>query len=110
MVKYKNLSLTSRGLKCKLNIAFYLMSVLPLLVCIYLVSNYILPQMGLRLDITVSILISVFIALAGFYVIKEVFDRIASVSAEAKLIVAGDISRKVEIGYRDEIGELGEAL
>ncbi len=110
MVKYKNLSLTSRGLKYKLNIAFYLMSVLPLLVCIYLVSHYILPQMGFKLDITVSILISTFIALAGFYVIKEVFDRIASVSAEAKLIVAGDISRKVEIGYRDEIGDLGEAL
>jgi diguanylate cyclase (GGDEF)-like protein len=110
MVKYKNLSLTSRGLKYKLNIAFYLMSVLPLLVCIYLVSHYILPQMGFKLDITVSILISIFIALAGFYVIKEVFDRIASVSAEAKLIVAGDISRKVNIGYRDEIGDLGEAL
>jgi len=110
MTKQKNLSLTSRGLKYKLNIAFYLMSVLPLLVCIYLVSNYILPHIGLKLDIAVSILISVFIALAGFCVIKEVFDRIVSVSTEAKLIIAGDISRKVEIGYKDEIGELGEAL
>jgi len=110
MTKQKNLSLTSRGLKYKLNIAFYLMSVLPLLVCIYLVSNYVLPYVGLKLDIAVSILISVFIALAGFYVIKEVFDRIVSVSTEAKLIVAGDISRKVEIDYKDEIGDLGEAL
>lgn len=110
MTKQKNLSLTSRGLKYKLNIAFYLMSVLPLLVCIYLVSNYVLPHVGLKLDIAVSILISVFIALAGFYLIKEVFDRIVSVSTEAKLIVAGDISRKVEIDYKDEIGDLGEAL
>ena len=110
MTKQKNLSLTSRGLKCKLNVAFYLMSVLPLLVCIYLVSNYILPRAGFQLDISIAILISVFVALAGFYVIKEVFDRIASVSTEAKLIVAGDISRKVEVGYKDEIGDLGEAL
>ena len=110
MKKQKNISLTSRGLKYKLNIAFYLMSVLPLLVCIYLVSNYVLPHVGLKLDIAASILISVFIALAGFYLIKEVFDRIVSVSTEAKLIVAGDISRKVEIGYKDEIGDLGEAL
>lgn len=110
MTKQKNISLTSHGLKYKLNIAFYLMSVLPLLVCIYLVSNYVLPHAGLKLDIAASILISVFIALAGFYVIKEVFDRIVSVSTEAKLIVAGDISRKVEIDYKDEIGDLGEAL
>lgn len=110
MLKQKNISLTSRGLKYKLNIAFYLMSVLPLLVCIYLVSNYVLPHAGFKLDITASILISALIALAGFYVVKEVFDRIVSVSEDAKLIVAGDINRKVEIGYRDEIGDLGEAL
>lgn len=110
MDKQKSLSLSSRGLKYKLNIAFYLMSVLPLLVCAYLVSNYILPQAGLKIDISASLIISVFIALAGFYVIKEVFDRILSVSTEAKLIVAGDISRKVETGYKDEVGELGEAL
>src|SRR3989338_4881637 len=110
MKKQKNISLTSRGLKYKLNIAFYLMSVLPLLVCIYLVSNYVLPRIGLQLDITLSILISIFIACAGFYLIKEVFDRIVSVSTEAKLIVGGDISRKLEIGYKDEIGDLGEAL
>lgn len=110
MTKQKIFSLTSRGLKYKLNIAFYLMSVLPLLVCIYLVSHYILPQMGLKLDITVFMLISICIAMAGFYVIKEAFDHIISVNKEAKRIVAGDISRKVDIGHKDEIGELGEAL
>ena len=110
MAKQRNLSLTSRGLKYKLNIAFYLMSVLPLLVCIYLVSNYVLPNVGLKVDIAVAILISVFIALIGFCVIKGVFNRIVSVSTEAKRIVAGDINHKVEIGYKDEIGDLGEAL
>lgn len=110
MVKYKNLSLSSQRLRYKLNIAFYLMSVLPLLVCIYLVSNYILPRVGLKLDISAAILISIFIALAGFYVIKEVFDRIVSVSTEAKLILEGDINHKVEVEYKDEVGDLGEAL
>jgi len=110
MTKPGNLSLTSRGVKYKLNIAFCLMSFLPLLVCIYLVSNYILPSIGLRLDIVASIAISLIIALFGFYVIKEVFDRIVSVSEDAKSIVAGDIGRRVEIVYKDEIGDLGEAL
>lgn len=104
------LSLASRGLRYKLKISFYLMSVLPLLVCIYLVSNYILPKFGLRIDIAAAISISIFIALAGFFVIKEVFDRIVSVTSEAKLIAAGDINRTLEIRHEDEVGILGEAL
>ena len=106
----KDLSLASQGLKYKLKISFYLMSILPLLVCMYLVSNYILPKTGFKLDITASILISIFIAIIGLYVIKEVFDRILSVSTEAKLIAAGDISRMVEVSREDEVGDLGEAL
>jgi len=78
------LSLVSRGLKYKLKISFYLMSILPLLVCAYLVFNYIVPQAGLRIDVAVAVAVSVFISGAGFYVIKEVFDRIVSVSSEAK--------------------------
>ncbi len=110
MTKERNISLASRGLKYKLNIAFYLMAILPLLVCVYLVSNYILPLIGLQFDIAAAIIISIVIALAGFYLIKEVFDRILSVSTEAKLIVAGDMSRRVAVVYKDEIGDLGEAL
>lgn len=110
MAKNRNLSMASRGLRYKLKISFYLMSILPLLVCIYLVSNYILPKVGLKLDIAASILISIFIAGVGFFVIKEVFDRILSVSSEAKMIAAGDISRKVYTTEEDEVGDLGEAL
>jgi diguanylate cyclase (GGDEF)-like protein len=110
MAKNKNLSLGSRGLRYKLKISFYLMSILPLLVCIYLVSNYILPRVGLKTDIAASVLISVFIAAAGFFLLKEVFDRIVSVSSEAKLIAAGDLSRRVPIKEADEVGDLGGAL
>lgn len=111
MLKHKSLSLASRGLRYKLKIAFYLMSILPLLVCMYLVSTYILPQAGLRIDITVAVVVSVFIAVIGFFVVKEVFDRILSVSTEAKLIAAGDINRKVEVVRSDdELSDLGDSL
>lgn len=110
MKKYKKLSFASRGLRYKLRIALYLMSVLPLLVSVYFVSNYILPQTGLRIDILGSLTISIGIAVIGFFVIKQVFDRILSVSSEAKLIAAGDIHRKVDIAREDEVGDLGEAL
>ena len=86
------------------------MSVLPLLVCIYLVSNYILPTIGFKHDIVVSIAVSIFIAIIGFLVIKGVFDRIVSVSSVAKLIAVGDIMHSVSAEENDEVGELGEAL
>lgn len=108
--KKKNYSLASQGLGYKLRISFYLMSILPLLVSLYLVSSYILPLAGIRIDVAVSIIVSISIAAIGFFLIKQVFDRILSVSNAAKLIAGGDINRKVDIAYGDEVGDLGSAL
>lgn len=110
MGKSKALSLSNQGLNYRLKISFYLMSILPLLVCLYLVSTYILPKVGIQVDVVASVLISIFIAVIGFFIIKEVFDRVLSVTTEAKLIASGDINHKVEAGYQDEVGDLGNAL
>ncbi len=110
MAKQKNLSLSSQGLNYKLRISVYLMVILPLLVCLYLVSNYILPSTGVKTEILVSLAVSIFIAAAGFLLIKEVFDHILSITLAAKLIVAGDVDHKVDTGFKDEVGDLGGAL
>lgn len=113
MTKYKNHSLASFSLKRKLVISFLLMSVLPLLVFGFLLSNYrLLPQsqFSLRINIMVAALTIIAIAIIGFWVIKEVFDRVLSVTSEAKMIAAGDISRRVEIKSPDEVGDLSDAL
>lgn len=110
MTKKRDYSLSSQRLRHKLRIAFLLMSILPLLVCIYLVSTYILPQAGIRPDVAASILISIIIAFFGFSVLKDVFGRIINVSQSAKMIAAGDISRRVDIRQKDEVGDLGDAL
>lgn len=110
MTKKADMSLASRSLRYKLKISFYLMSILPLLVCIYLVSNYVLPYVGVKVDVVASIAISTIIAVAGFLVIKEVFDRIVSVSTVAKLIAAGNIHYKLDIEHQDEVGDLGHSL
>jgi len=104
------LSLNSRTIKQKLIIAFQLMSILPFLVCAYLVSNYILPKFGFKLDIAAALAISMFVAVVGLLVIKEVFDRLASMARQAKVIASGDINRKLEAGHNDEVGELGNVL
>jgi len=108
--RFERLSLNSRTIKQKLMIAFQLMSILPFLVCIYLVSNYILPKFGFKVDVIVSLSISVFIAIIGLLVIKEIFDRLTSVAAHAKSIAKGNINSRLEIKDRDEVGELGNVL
>lgn len=103
----------SYSLKHKLKIAFTLMSIFPLLVCIVLISNYRLyPQtaFGLEINIAAVVAISVIIALIGFLLLKGIFDRIVSVSSEAKLIAAGDLNRQIEIGQPDEVGDLSGVL
>lgn len=103
-------SVAPYSLKRKLNVSFALMSVLPLLVSAYLLSTYVLPKFGLKFDVIISMGISIFIAIAGFFVIKEVVDRVVSVSSEAKLIAAGDINRQLKLEHEDEVGDLSEAL
>jgi diguanylate cyclase (GGDEF)-like protein len=86
------------------------MTVLPLLVTGYIISTYLLPVMGFKLEIIISLSISAMIAVLGFFIVKEVFDRVLSVSTEAKLIAAGDISRRLSLERDDEVGDLGDAL
>ncbi len=103
--------ISSQGLKRKLLVAASLMGILPLLVCIYLVSWYMVPKIGWRIDVGLAIGVSALIALVGFFVIKQVFAQFMSVATEAKLIAAGDVNRKVEVdAYNDEVGDLGSAL
>ncbi|MDD3988319.1 MAG: diguanylate cyclase [Candidatus Omnitrophica bacterium] len=104
------LSLSSRGLKHKLMISAALMSVLPLLVSSYIVSTYVLPRIGLKIDILLALFISIVIAAIGFFVTKEVFDRVLTVTSDAKLIADGDLSHRLSIESDDEVGDLGDAL
>jgi len=99
-------SIAELSLWRKLAVSFVLMSILPLLV---LVLTYTLPLIGWRVHL-ITVPLSMCIAIFGLLVIKEVFDRITSVTAEAKLIASGDVSHKLEIKEPDEIGDLSEAL
>ncbi len=108
--KLDRLSLNSRTIKQKLMVAFQLMFILPFLVCVYLLSIYIFPKIGLKPDILVYLGVSVFLAVVGLLVIKEVFDRLIAVATEAKFIAAGDLGRKFSVRQGDEVGELGDVL
>lgn len=108
--KIDSLSLSSRNVKQKMIIAFELMSILPLLVCAYLVSNYILPKFGFKIDIAAALIISIIVALIGFLVVKEIFDRLIVMTKQAKVIASGNINHKLDVQESDEVGELGNVL
>jgi diguanylate cyclase (GGDEF)-like protein len=108
--KFNRFSLNSRTVKQKLMVAFQLMSILPFLVCVYLLSIYIFPKFGVKLEIIMYLGVSVFLAIVGLLVIKEVFDRLTTVANEAKIIAAGDIGRKLDVAQSDEVGELSNIL
>ena len=109
----KKSSLSSRGLQDKLRVAFNLMSVIPLLVCIYLFfvyNPYITKIPFSRLQITVSVFVSAVIAIIGFLLAKQIVDPIVTISSEAKSIANGEFDRTIEIYREDEIGDLSNAL
>ena len=106
-------SISSLNLRRKLALSFVLMSLFPLLICLFLVSNYVLvplPWFQVKVNIAVIIFIGLFIAIMGFWMVKKVFDQITSVTNKAKLIAAGDINHKLEVENTDEIGDLSQAL
>ncbi|MFH1281757.1 MAG: diguanylate cyclase [Candidatus Omnitrophota bacterium] len=108
--KPNKFSLNSRTVKQKLLVAFQLMSILPFLVCVYLLSTYVFQKSKARLDITIYLAVSAFLAIVGFLVIKEVFDRLIIIANEAKIIVAGDMNRRLKVQRGDEVEELGNVL
>ncbi|TBR17698.1 HAMP domain-containing protein, partial [bacterium] len=110
MKKKRVESNSSRGLDYKLRIAVALMAVIPILVCLYLLSHYISLQKGLRSDTLVALVIVVFISGLGFLLIKQVFNRIAAITLDAKLIAAGDYGRSVKIKDGDEVSDLARSL
>jgi diguanylate cyclase (GGDEF)-like protein len=111
MRKNKKFSRASKGLNYKLKIAFSLMTILPLLVSTYLISNYVFPKVGFKPDIVVTLFLSVVIAVIGLLIIKEVFDRINHIIRGAKIIASGDLFLDLkEKQDDDEIGDLGVAL
>ncbi|MFQ5680996.1 MAG: diguanylate cyclase [Candidatus Omnitrophota bacterium] len=110
MPERERLSLSSRGLRYKLKIGFYLMSVLPLLISFYVISAYVLPVAGIKPNVFILIIISIFIAVIGFWLMRQMINPIINISARAQDIARGNIDYKIKIERDDEIGNLAQAL
>lgn len=106
----KGYILSSYGLRYKLKIILYLVSVLPFLICVYLVASYITPHINLTIDMVAALFLSGFIALVGFFVVKQVFERVLSLSEEAKQVASSELNLSITTVEEDEVGVLNESF
>lgn len=106
----KNLSLVPKGLRYKLLIAFSLMAIIPLLVCGYLIKDYIFPPQGDILYISLILFFTIIITVLGMVFAKRMIYPVIEMAIDARLIAEGDIERKIKVYQEDEIGELGKSI
>ena len=111
----KEISMVPKGLRYKTMIAFSLMSLIPILVCAWIVMTYIIPNINLFFGLTLGnisfiLFISIVISLLGFYVTKEMIDPVIKMAEEAKTIAEGDITKGIDIIREDEVGDLSKSL
>lgn len=108
---FKRLSLLPQGLRYKLLISFTLMSIIPLLVLAYLVTNHIITQEGVSLtQISLIFLLSIMISWMGLILAKNLVEPVIDMSIEARVIASGDFDKKIRVTREDEIGELGTSI
>ncbi len=102
-------------MRCKLFIAFCLMSVLPVLVGVYIASLFVHFPFEANpetiLTVTLVTFVSVSLAFLGYLITKQLVTPIADVAAAARDIAIGKpIDQKLEIKGSDELEELSESL
>ncbi|MBI3312486.1 MAG: diguanylate cyclase [Candidatus Omnitrophica bacterium] len=87
-----------------------MMSMLPMMVMVYLVSVYLFPRMESIGDISWVVVLTGVIALLGWAVARGMVMPIVRLSQQAQEIAEGHLEREVKVDANDEVGSLGTAL
>ncbi|MBL7158288.1 MAG: diguanylate cyclase [Candidatus Omnitrophica bacterium] len=107
----KKISVLPRGIRYKLLIAFSLMSVIPLLVVGYVITNFIFLNETKEITyVSTLILICIIIAWLGLLLAKSIIDRVIDISVESRIIASGNFNTRIVIDASDEIGQIGETM
>jgi diguanylate cyclase (GGDEF)-like protein len=110
MATLKGLFANSKGLRHKLMVAFSLMTIIPLLACVYLLSPYLNPGFQNLVNITVVVLASLVISILGLFIAGSIISAVVELSAETKRISDGDYDRRINMPGDDELGNLGQSI
>ncbi len=107
---FRKLMLTNKGLRYKLLLAFSLMSIIPLLACMYVISSYIFPQADSFFMVSAVSIASIVIAVLGLALARGLVDPVINMAVEAKIIASGEYDRNLSISSDDEIGTLAGSI
>jgi len=108
-LKFKSAGRSS--LKYKLLIAFALMSVIPLLILAYFVSNYVFPNAeGGLLQSTAIVLLTILISWGGYTLAKNIVLPVINLALETKIIAEGQYDSKILFKREDELGDIASAV
>ncbi|MBN2097643.1 MAG: diguanylate cyclase [Candidatus Omnitrophica bacterium] len=108
---FKTLSLAPQGIRYKLSIAFALMSIIPMLVCGYLMVHYIFPVVDNFWDVSLILVITMFLMLLGFYLAKKIIYPIVQIAAHAKIVAGGEnLGKLLDVQAEDELGDLSGSI
>lgn len=110
MAIFRAMAMANKGLRYKLMLAFSLMTIIPLLACVYIISTYLFPKLDNVTDISMVILVSVIVALLGLLLARKIVDPVIDMAIEAKIIASGDYDRKISTEGDDELGNLGHSI
>ncbi|MBD3380361.1 MAG: diguanylate cyclase [Candidatus Omnitrophica bacterium] len=104
-------ALEDKSLRDKVIIAFSLMSVIPILILVYLISQYIFPEVK-DMDPLVSlfILLTVVISVLGFIMVNRTVRSIIGLSREARRVAGGESAGPLSVESGDEVGDLAESV
>lgn len=107
---FKSWALANKGLRYKLLLAFSLMSIIPLLACMYVISVYAFPQLDNLFSVSAVIMVSVVIAVLGLALAKGLVDPVIDMAIEAKIIASGEFDHRIAVSGDDEIGNLASSI
>lgn len=106
----KKLTILHKGLRYKLLLAFCLMSIIPLLASMYIISTYIFPQLENTGSVSVVLVSAILIAILGLALARGLVDPVIDMAIEARIMASGEYDRKLPVSDDDEIGNLAVSI
>lgn len=107
---FSRMGMVNKGLRYKLLLAFCLMSIIPLLACVYVIVNYLFPQIESLTTVSMVVVTAVFISILGLFLARSLVDPVVEMAIAAKMIASGQYDRSMNIATDDEIGNLALSI
>jgi len=101
----------SKGLLYRMALAFSLMSVIPLLVLVYVVVNYVFPHLNTPIDISIMVVMAILVASLGFLLSRKIVKPVIEIASEAKEIAGGQYEKQISVAAtEEEVTDLKESI